>query len=161
MKKALIFLLIFILSLSFTACGEDTEPGQNAESANTPAEEVPSDSTETPDEAEPIISDEEFMGVYISDFDNNKTVIFREDSIALGLANFEDYAVDFYVSYGWEINGNILTVFEATGMGDATFEIVKTEDTIKLEFKEFVGGDGGAFGGYPEFITTLTKLPAE
>ena len=161
MKKALVLLLVLVVLLSLTACGEDSAPVQDAESSDTPSEEVSNDSTETPVEAEPIVSDEEFLGVYVSEFDENKTVIFREDSIALGLANDKDYAVDFYVSYGWEINGNILTVYEATGMGDATFEIIKTDGTIKLEFKEFVGGDGGAFGGYPEFITTLTKLPAE
>ena len=41
------------------------------------------------------------------------------------------------------------------------YRLADPDEFYAAGLDEFVGGDGGAFGGYPEFITTLTKLPTE
>ncbi|MBQ1207258.1 MAG: hypothetical protein IIX65_01875 [Lachnospiraceae bacterium] len=166
MKRILSVLMAAIMCLLLAACGHNGDTNENRDAVTTEkAEKTTEAKTEATEEQEtdppveePIISDEEFMGVYQSAFDQERFYIFKEDKILMSRSKSENDSQDFWVASGWKINGNKLIVSESTGMGDAVFEIVKDGDDIMLAFVEISGGDGGMFGANPEFLSDLAKV---
>ncbi len=158
MKKLLVLYLVVLMTILMVACGENKttkEPSGNSNQSTNVTEEPPNDAVQA------IVSREEIFGVYSTEFSESYIIIFRQDSILMGWKSKPSEANALYQIYDWKIKGNRLVISEATGMGDAIFDIIKDNDTIQLKFIEFADGDGGALNALPELLSVLTKIEEE
>ena len=154
MKKVIIN-LVLLLSIICTASFSYAAGAQLGAKI-----EVSTNVTEEPqnDAVQAIVSREEIFGVYSTEFSESYIIIFRQDSILMGWKSKPSEANALYQIYDWKIKGNRLVISEATGMGDAIFDIIKDNGTIQLKFIEFADGDGGALNALPELLSVLTKI---
>lgn len=160
MKKILSLIITLVLVLGLCACGGDT-----AEEAGGTTNQTGNETTEqsnNSDTVDQIVTDEEFVGVYVSSYDENKIFVFTEDEsnpVLQGSRRVDGTTVamyDMYEIYKWEIAGNTLTLYEATGFETVVFEIVKDGDNIQLKFVEKTGD--GPLDAYPVLLADLTKV---
>ena len=155
-KRLLAFCLVMVMTVLLVAC-DDSEAVNKTDEQSI---DISSD-TQSDTEIENIVSREEICGVYDTQANENLIFIFRQDSILSGWkANPETCNAIFQI-YEWKIRGEQLVICEATGMGNAVFEIVKENETIKLKFLMFEEGDGGVLNSLPELLSVLTKTGTE
>ena len=123
---------------------------------------VASDAAESVQEASSagVLSKEELCGVYVSsqnatdtrpskyqfNLDEKKAVCFFD-------YNKNEFVVWSFV-YAWDVEGNILTVYDSVGEGAVVFEVVADNGQVRLKFIE---NTAGVLGGYPAFLSDLIR----
>ncbi len=156
MRRLLAFCLVMFMTALLVACDDsETVNKIDEQSVN-----ISSD-TQSNTDIENIVSREEICGVYETVVNEDIIFIFRQDSILRGWKTSPEKAVAIFQIHEWKIRGDQLVICEATGMGNAVFEIAKENETVKLKFLMFEEGDGGALNSLPELLSVLTKTGTE
>ncbi len=107
-----------------------------------------------------ILSKEDLCGVYVSsqnanaihptkyqfNLDEKKAVCFFD-------YNKNEFVVWSFV-YAWDVEGNILTVYDSPGEGTVMFEVVADNGQVRLKFIE---NTSGILSGSPTFLSDLIR----
>ncbi len=156
MKKLAALLLISVMSLSIIACGN--EPSTNENDAQQGIENEMNSEEDVP-EVEPIVSDEELLGLWVSDSGNY--FFFEDDGEEkrIWLSKADARTEHCYTDFGWTIEGNMFSFSDMVGFGTYTYEIVKDEDQLSLNY---VGLEGEAeYETIEKILSNLTKVSGE
>ncbi len=161
MKKIFALLLAAVMTFSLAACGggdpqiSNSDSAQNTESIeNNPTSGDTSSDSDVDVNSEPIVSDEEMVGIWLSA--DNVSFEIKADGTVINKSRGQNITFtkdEQYVS--WQVEGNNFIFQEAMG-SILKFEIIKDNDLLKLKYLEM---DGAFVFGIivEEFMTELTK----